>query len=200
MAIPFAAAAIPLITKAGAALKAVLPFLGKKAAVSQLTIPGLQMGAKATAGKKAAAFGARFMNSGAVPRTVGQAVDRFALDALMGGVYGAMTPGDFGDKLIAGTTSAVGGAVGGMALRGAWSPTSNLGIQLAEVGGSVGGDMLANGVSDGLLRMKGNGSTPYEKMAAEQQKELERQIMQNFMSGKGGYPSSNPYVQDNGIA
>ena len=186
------------LASAVAAAKGMVGLGAAKGAATQLAIPGLKTAAAETskrfAGGKLAALGSRFMNSGAVPKTLSQAADRFGLDVLMGGVYGAMTPGDLGDKLIAGSTSAVGGAVGGMALRGAWSPTSNLGIQMAEVGGAIGGDIMANGVADGLLRVKGGGSTPYEKMAAEQQKELEQQILQQYLSGKGGYPMDNGMV------
>jgi len=211
MPIPLIPAGAALLAKAAAAAKGLVAVggaaAGKKAAVTQLLIPGLQTaatkGVGATAGLgmkgKLGALGTRFMNSGAVPKTLGQAADRFGLDVLMGGVYGAMTPGDLGDKLIAGTTSAAGGALGGMALRGAWSPTSNLGIQMAEVGGSIGGDMLANGVADGILRVKGGGTTPYEKMAAEQQRELEQQILRQYMSGKGGYPNQDPFLASNGL-
>ena len=195
-------AAVPLVTKAGAALTKLGALFGKKAAVTQLAIPGLNPAAVAATGIKGklGALGSRIMSSGAVPRTMGQAVDRFAIDGLMGAAYGAMTPGDLGDKLIAGTTSAIGGAAGGMALRGAWSPTSTLGIQLAEVGGSIGGDMMAGGVADGLLRMKGGGTTPYEKMAQEQQRQLEQQVFAQYMQGKGGYPpTSDPFLSSNGL-
>jgi hypothetical protein len=206
--IPLIPAGAALLAKAAAAAKGLVAVggaaAGKKAAVTQLLIPGLKTAATKGAGLgvkgKLGSLGTRFMNSGAVPRTFGQAADRFGLDVLMGGVYGAMTPGDFGDKLIAGTTSAIGGAAGGMALRGAWSPTSNLGIQMAEVGGSIGGDMLANGVADGILRVKGGGTTPYEKMAAEQQRELEQRILRQYMSGKGGYPDQDPFLASNGLA
>jgi len=203
MAIPLIPAGAALLAKAAAAAKGLVAVggaaAGKKAALTQVLIPGLKTAATGAKGQLGA-LGTRFMNSGAVPRTLGQAADRFGLDVLMGGVYGAMTPGDFGDKLIAGTTSAIGGAAGGMALRGAWSPTSNLGIQMAEVGGSIGGDMLANGVADGILRVKGGGSTPYEKMAADQQRELEQQILRQYMSGKGGYPDQDPFLASNGLA
>ena len=202
MAIPLIPAGAALLAKAAAAAKGLVAVggaaAGKKAALTQVLIPGLKTAATGAKGQLGA-LGTRFMNSGAVPRTFSQAADRFGLDVLMGGVYGAMTPGDFGDKLIAGTTSAIGGAAGGMALRGAWSPTSNLGIQMAEVGGSIGGDMLANGVADGILRVKGGGSTPYEKMAADQQRELEQQILRQYMSGKGGYPNQDPFLASNGL-
>ena len=39
----------------------------------------------------------------------------FGPDAFFGVLAGAMTPGDLGDKLIAGTSTAAGGALGGVA-------------------------------------------------------------------------------------
>jgi hypothetical protein len=64
----------------------------------------------------------------------------------------------------------------------------------AELVGGMGGDMAAQGVADNILRVKGGGTTPYEKMAATQQQELEQQILQRYLSGKGGYPMDNGMV------
>ena len=44
----------------------------------------------------------------------GQIAGRLAPDAIFGGMAAMQTPGDLGDKLIAGTSTAVGGAVGGI--------------------------------------------------------------------------------------
>ena len=41
---------------------------------------------------------------------------RLAPDLMFGGLAGVMTPGDLGDKLIAGSTQAIGGGLGGVAL------------------------------------------------------------------------------------
>ena len=118
---------------------------------------------------------------------------------------GAMTPGDFGDKLIAGTTATAGGALGGLAGRGVIggiSPKlmSNPIMDIStEMIGGITGDMAAQGVSDSILRAKGGGMTPYEKMAAEEQKALEQQILQRYLSGKGGYPSQDPFLASNGL-
>tara|TARA_R110002012_G_scaffold14497_3_gene59721 strand:+ start:2927 stop:3523 length:597 start_codon:yes stop_codon:yes gene_type:complete len=134
----------------------------------------------------------------AVPRTMDDAALMLGPDVLFGGLAGAMTPGDLGDKLIAGTSTAVGGAVGGIGVRGAvggiaprmmaTKPYMQMG---AELVGGMGGDMAAQGVADNILRIKGGGTTPYEKMAADQQRELEQQILQQYLSGKGGYPMGN---------
>jgi hypothetical protein len=64
----------------------------------------------------------------------------------------------------------------------------------SEMVGGIGGDMAAQGIADNILRVKGGGSTPYEKMAAEQQKELEQRILQQYLSGKGGYPMNNGMI------
>ncbi len=65
--------------------------------------------------------------------------------------------------------------------------------------GGIGGDILAQGVADKILRVKGGGSTPYEKMAADQQRELEQQILRQYMSGKGGYRTQDQFLAENGL-
>ena len=49
-----------------------------------------------------------YMGPGGV--TAGNLAANFAPDLVFGAMQGAMTPGDLGDKLIAGTSTAVGGA------------------------------------------------------------------------------------------
>jgi hypothetical protein len=155
------------------------------------------------AGGKLAGLGGKIMGGlkGAIPKTMDDAALMIGPDILFGGLAGAMTPGDLGDKLIAGTSTAVGGAVGGIGMRGALGgvapqmmatkPYMQMG---AELVGGLGGDMAAQGVADSILRVKGGGTTPYEKMASDQQKELEQQILQQYLSGKGGYPMGNGVV------
>jgi len=166
---------------------------------------GKLLGAAGTrmAGGKLAGFGSKMLGGlkAAVPRTMDDAALMIGPDVLFGGLAGAMTPGDLGDKLIAGTSTAVGGAVGGIGVRGALGgvapkmmatkPYMQMG---AELVGGMGGDMAAQGVADNILRVKGGGTTPYEKMAATQQQELEQQILQRYLSGKGGYPMDNGMV------
>ena len=112
----------------------------------------------------------------------------FGPDLAFGAMAGAMTPGDIGDKLIAGGMTGISGAVGGAGARSLYGG-KNAAIEMGlELGGGLGGDMLGQGVADSLLRLKGGGTTPYEKMAEDQQRELERRILTEYLSGKGGYP------------
>ena len=178
--------------KTGAALGAAAKLGAGKTAVGKL---GSKMAAST--------FGKNFATM--MPKTGAEWGMRVAPDAIFGVMAGAMTPGDLGDKLIAGTTATAGGALGGLAARGAVggvapkmltpmlgkhkNPAYNgmMDIGLEMVGG-IGGDMAAQGVADGIMRVKGGGMTPYERLAAEQQKELEQDILRRYLSGKGGYP------------
>ena len=140
------------------------------------------------------ALAGRVAKSGALPRNLGEAVPIFGPDMFFGGLTALQTPGDLGDKLIAGGMTGLGGAVGGVGLRGMVG-SKNMGVNImSEMAGGVGGDMLGQGTADALLRLKGGGTTPYEKLAADQQKELEQQILQQYLSGKGGYPMNNGLV------
>ena len=184
-----------LATKLGGAFTAAKGLLGASGAAKVAGGLGSRM-----AGGKLAGLGTKMLGGlkAAIPRTMDDAALMIGPDVLFGGLAGAMTPGDLGDKLIAGTSTAVGGAVGGIGVRGALGgvapkmmatkPYMQMG---AELVGGMGGDIAAQGVADNILRIKGGGTTPYEKMAADQQKELEQQILQQYLSGKGGYPMGN---------
>ena len=205
-------AAIPFLGKAIGGAKALVGLGGAAKAATGVgsamkagaTLPGvLGSAGSRMAGGKLAGLGSKIMGGlkGAIPRTMDDAALMIGPDVLFGGLAGAMTPGDLGDKLIAGTSTAVGGAVGGIGMRGALGgvapqmmatkPYMQMG---AELVGGLGGDMAAQGVADSILRVKGGGTTPYEKMASDQQKELEQQILQQYLSGKGGYPMGNGVV------
>lgn len=100
---------------------------------------------------------------------------RLAPDAMFGVMEGAMTPGDLGDKIIAGTGSALGGAGGGLLL-GKLGGAGPLGTVL-DMGGSIAGDMIGRGASEIILRGKdklsgGEGLSPYERMSKEQQMQM----------------------------
>ncbi len=134
----------------------------------------------------------------------GEIIGRLAPDAMFGGLAALQTPGDIGDKLIAGTTSALGGGLGGIALsRGA----SRLGINgmgnyMADMAGSIGGDVVGMGIGDGLMRGKdkiagGAGQTPYERMSAEQQAQFADQIRQQTLAGAGLVPGVQQQYFDN---
>ena len=77
---------------------------------------------------------------------------RLGPDAMFGVMEGVMTPGDLGDKIIAGSGSAIGGAMGGLAL-GKLGGNSPLGAML-DMGGSIGGDMLGRATSEQILKAK----------------------------------------------
>ena len=134
----------------------------------------------------------------------GEIMGRLAPDVMFGGMAALQTPGDIGDKLIAGGTSALGGGLGGIALsRGA----SRLGINgmgnyMADMAGSIGGDVVGMGIGDTLMRGKdaiggGPGQTPYERMSAEQQKQFAAQIRQQTLSGAGAIPGVQERYFDN---
>ena len=207
MPIPFAAAAAPLLAKAFAMGKGLVGLGGLTGKAG--TIAGVAKAHAAGAAGKAAIgnlgsrmAGSQFVKnaSALMPKTAAEWGMRVAPDAIFGTMAGAMTPGDFGDKLIAGTAATAGGALGGLGLRagiGGIAPgvmNNAVADITSEMVGGIGGDMMAQGVADNILRVKGGGTTPYEKMANEQQRELEQRILQQYLSGKGGYPMNNGLV------
>jgi len=118
---------------------------------------------------------------------------RLGPDAMFGIMEGAMTPGDLGDKIIAGSGSAIGGAMGGLAL-GKLGGNSALGAML-DMGGSIGGDMLGRATADQILRGKdkisgGQGLTPYEKMSEQQQLQMLQAGRTQALAELGLLPSS----------
>ena len=209
-------AAIPFLGKAIAGAKGLVGLGGAVKAAGGVgsamkagsMIPGVigSAGSRMAGGKLASALGGlgktSFMQnaSALMPKTAAEWGMRIAPDAIFGTLAGAMTPGDLGDKMIAGTAATAGGALGGLALRGAVGGIAPRVMNNAvaditsEMVGGIGGDMMAQGVADGILRVKGGGTTPYEKMAADQQRELEQRILQQYLSGKGGYPMNNGMV------
>ena len=178
MAIPLIGAAGAGLVKLGAAIKG----MGAAKAVAG--------GGKMAAAKKFAGDAlTKYMGPGGV--TPGNLAANFAPDLVFGAMQGAMTPGDLGDKLIAGTTTAVGGALGGVgavSALGKYGQTGG-GRMLAEFGGGMLGDMGGQMVGDSILRVKGGGTTPFEKVqqSADQEyrQQLERQILAAY--GIGGY-------------
>mgnify|MGYP001271201382 CR=1 FL=1 len=124
---------------------------------------------------------------------MGQVGMRVVPDAVFGGLAAIQTPGDLGDKLIAGTTSALGGSLGGLALGGLTpNPIASLALDTA---GSLGGDMLGYQVGDQLMRAKdklsgGKGQTPYERMGAREQAIYEEQLRRQIMAQYGLLPGT----------
>ena len=166
-------------------------------AARQLAIPGL-MGAGKGAAAKTAMGGVKkfagkaladYMGPGGV--TAKNLATNFGFDAGFGVYQGMMTPGDLGDKLIAGVGTGVGGAMGGVGLVSALGKHKNNAIARmgAELGGNLVGDMGGQVVSDAVLRAKGGGTTPWEKLQQEgdqqYRSEIERQMLAQL--GIGGY-------------
>lgn len=112
---------------------------------------------------------------------------RVVPDAVFGGLAALQTPGDLGDKVIAGTSSALGGTLGGLALGGL---TRNpLGSLALDTVGSLGGDQLGYMAGDALMRAKdklggGKGQTPYERLGEKEQRimaeRMRRQILTEY--------------------
>jgi len=122
-------------------------------------------------------------------------------DVGFGVMSGMMTPGDFGDKLIAGTTDAVIGAGMTGGLRGALGarPGSALGTTIEYGGGMLSG-FASMPVSEAMLRIKGGGSSPYDKLQEEQYAALREQVKQELydqmMSGRRPYTMGDPFAQE----
>jgi hypothetical protein len=136
--------------------------------------------------------------------------ERLLPEVLFGGIEMAMTPGDIGDKLIAGGSTVVGGGLGGLAL-GRLGGTNVNAARLLDMAGSIGGDMGGRVVAEKLqqgkdLAMGGKGQTPYEKLSAQDREALENMIRQDqtgkLLAELGLLPgSTQSYLYDNqGIA
>jgi hypothetical protein len=122
-------------------------------------------------------------------RNTGERLMRLGPDALFGTMAAVNTPGDLGDKLIAGGTQAIGSV--GLGLGASKLPgirgTAMEGPM--DMVGSIAGDFAGMYGGDALLRAKGGGTTPWEKVQMEgneqMRQELERQILSQY--GLAGY-------------
>ena len=118
-------------------------------------------------------------------------------DLAFGGLAAAQTPGDFGDKAIAGLTTAVPSLIGGSAAAGLVKRVGgNAALQnLADMGGSIGGDFGGMYLGDSIMRgkdliMGGQGLTPYEKMSVQQQQQLAEQMKNEMLFQYGLIPGT----------
>ena len=210
-------------------LAALLPFLGKAVGAAKGLV-GLGTAAKAAGGVGSAikagsmipgvlgSTGTRMAGQGLANAafkggignalfggmTKGQIASRLAPDAIFGGLAALQTPGDIGDKLVAGGASALGGGLGGLALsRVAGARGLGEGAQLAaDFGGSILGDMGGMAIGDTIMRgkdklMGGAGQTPYERMSAAQQSQYADQIRQQTLAGVGIVPGLQDRYFDN---
>ncbi len=121
----------------------------------------------------------------------GEIALRVVPDIGFGVLAGVQTPGDLGDKLIAGGTQAAGGILGGVGAAGAVRKMGGgQAIQnLADMGGSVAGDFAGMALGDNLSRgkdllMGGKGQTAWERMGEQEQaayaEELKGQILAQY--------------------
>jgi hypothetical protein len=137
----------------------------------------------------------------------GQIMTRLAPDVMFGGLAALTTPGDMGDKLIAGGASAIGGGLGGIALGRAASARGlgDTAATLADMAGSIGGDYAGMMVGDNLQRgkdkvMGGAGQTAYERMSDAQQAQFAEQIRRQTIAGAGLVPGvRDEFMYANGL-
>ena len=210
----FLAPAIPaLLAKIGigTAAKAVAGNAARGVATKALLSGGAKAAAGAAAKQGFLQSGKRMAGNaltnylGGKP-TAGALADRFGMDAAFGVMQGVNTPGDLGDKLIAGTMSAGGGALGGIAsvtgvgkLMGKMPGDRMRGY--LEMGGSVAGDMAGFSAGESIQRLKGGGTTPYEKQAMIADQQYRAQLEEEFRRqyGIGGY-TQDPFLDGNGLS
>ena len=189
--------------KATGALKAAAGLGGKaigKGAAAQIAGAGKGAAIRRLAGKKLAGVMPTGIKDGIKktgnliigpdlmdPSNRGDLMFRLAPDAAFGLMGAAMTPGDLGDKAIAGGTQFLGGGLTGIAAsRGAKALGASQRVaDMVDMGGSIVGDFGGMAVGDGLMRIKGGGVTPYERQAQEQDELYRAQILQELKQQYG---------------
>ncbi len=117
-------------------------------------------------------------------------------DIGFGALTGMMTPGDLGDKFIAGATDAAVGAGLTGGLRGVIGARPGTALSTAiEYGGGMATGFASQPVSEALLRLKGGGLSPYDKLQQEQyagiRQQVEEEVYQQLMAG-----NRSPYIGD----
>ena len=207
--------ALPALAKALAFAKGVTG-LGKAASIAK---NASMLGAFHKGAKVSRLAGDALAKAGTlVPKSVGEATKmivgkdlynnkgdllfRLAPDAVFGVMGGVMTPGDLGDKVIAGGTQFLGGGLTGIAAgRGARAlGMTQRAADMADMVGSVGGDFLGMAVGDQILRAKGGGMTPMEQQMMEQDALYRAQLEQEFLQKYGFNPAVDPVMASNGLA
>ena len=202
--------ALPFLGKAFALAKG-LTGLGKAAAVAK-TIPSLAAGVKGRGLLGAGRFaGSKLLDAGKFiwdksGANTAERVMRLGPDALFGTMAAVQTPGDLGDKLIAGGTQAglsLGLGLGASKLPGIRG-TSMEG--LADMGGSIAGDFAGMALGDSLQRLKGGGLTAWEREAQKNDELYRRQMEEEFLRKYGMLGQqpqvaygNDPFLVDNGL-
>ena len=133
-------------------------------------------------------------------------------DIFGGGMAALYTPGDLGDKAIAGITDAAfSGALGLGAGRLVGPNAGMLGFG-ADMAGSMVGMEVGRAVGDQTMRIKdsvmgGKGETPFERMNAESQTAMQEQVREQVLAQYGIIPGMRPeyygrdsYLQELGLA
>ena len=110
---------------------------------------------------------------------------QFAPDIMFGALGGALTEGDWQDKLTQGVLQAGLGGGGGLAARGLTGAKSGLPMLIAEMGGGMAGDMAGMSAADAISRARHGGMTPWEKRAMEEQELYKRQLYAQFKAEHG---------------
>lgn len=130
----------------------------------------------------------------------------FTPDLFFGGVTALNTPGDAGDKLIAGGSDAIFGALGGIGLTAAIGP-KRLGKYrfMADMGGSMGGAYVGMAVGDNLMRAKdsmsgGKGQTPFERLSEQDRERLEQNLLAQYGLAGRNLTQYDPFLEVNGLA
>ena len=207
MAIPLVGAAIPFLAKALTGAKALVGLGGAAKATAGVgsamkagaTLPGVLAGTGTRmAGTKLAAAANPAFKSGIGKALFGDMtkagiVGRLTPDAAFAGLTMAQTPGDLGDKLIAGGTQFIGGGGTGLAASRALQRFGPGVSVTADMIGSFAGDIGGMMAGDSLMRGKdrmfgGEGQTPYERMSAQQQEEFAEQIRRDTLAQAGLIP------------
>ena len=115
-------------------------------------------------------------------------IANFGIDGFFGIVQGVMTPGDYREKFLAGSTAAIGGGLGGLTASSMLPKKMRQGLmrQPVEIAGGFTGDMLGQMVGDQAQRLtSSDGKTAYERLADEQRQQIEQQTLAAY--GIGGY-------------
>ena len=151
-----------------------------------------------TSGASTATAGERLLNFARSKEGL-EALALYVPDTIGAGMTMLYTPGDAGDKLIAGLAMGGGSALGGTAarklLRGRGGTVGSIAADM--VGGEL-GYMGGGFVQDAALRAKNGGVTPYETLALEERRQLEQQILAQH--GLAGYTIDDAFLMQNGLA
>ena len=183
MAFPALAAIPALLAKLGVAGKAAATAAGTKTALAAGAAKGLGVRGALGGGTRMAgnALGNLWKMSGS---NTGERLMRLGPDALFGTMAAVNTPGDFVDKAIAGGTQAIGSVGLGLAASKLPGIRGTAMEGPMDMIGSIGGDFAGMYTGDALLRAKGGGTTPWEKVQMEgneqMRAELEQQIFRQY--------------------